>query len=318
MEGVSVIICCYNSADRLKQTLAHLAKQRVDKEIKWEVIVVDNNSTDNTTAEAQRIWNSFQKDISFTIVQEPQAGLSFARHKGVKKSAFEFVIFCDDDNWLEEDYISIAYNFLRSNERYAAVGGQSTAVFEVGVTEPEWFQEYKSGYAVGQQAEEGDVTKKGYVWGAGIAFRRSLYYTVMNNLFPSLLTDRKGNELSSGGDCEICLRFIIIGYKIYNTNKLKLEHFISSNRLTIEYREKLGKGLDDAWGILGKYYFYIACRSSKKDRIKTIVKYWLSVFKLKDLNPTEKDMASIFTRYNDNENAPVFKLMNGLRKQKVV
>ena len=47
-EGVSVVICCYNSAERLPRTLTHLAAQRVSEKLPWEVIVIDNASQDKT------------------------------------------------------------------------------------------------------------------------------------------------------------------------------------------------------------------------------------------------------------------------------
>ena len=57
MKGISIIICCYNSAKRLHETLKHLALQQVSDTIHWEVILVNNNSTDATTQIALEIWN---------------------------------------------------------------------------------------------------------------------------------------------------------------------------------------------------------------------------------------------------------------------
>lgn len=52
--GVSIVICCYNSASRLPETLQHIAEQEVAANISWEVIVVDNASTDNTQEIAKK------------------------------------------------------------------------------------------------------------------------------------------------------------------------------------------------------------------------------------------------------------------------
>ncbi len=56
MIGVSVIICCYNSSSRIIPTLQNLVKQRVPNHIPWEVIVVNNASTDNTGEVAKETW----------------------------------------------------------------------------------------------------------------------------------------------------------------------------------------------------------------------------------------------------------------------
>ncbi len=58
--GASVIVCCYNSAARLPHTLAHLAGQIVPEDFFWEIILVNNASTDNTVECATAIWNKLQ------------------------------------------------------------------------------------------------------------------------------------------------------------------------------------------------------------------------------------------------------------------
>src|ERR1700719_3404911 len=80
--GVSIVVCCFNSASRLSeafaQTLAHLAAQETTAETRWEVIVVDNASTDDTAQVAQKSWPR-QLEDSLQVVGEPRLGLSYAR-----------------------------------------------------------------------------------------------------------------------------------------------------------------------------------------------------------------------------------------------
>jgi len=316
MNGVSIIICCYNSAPRLEETLRHLANQQIKKDIHCEIIVVDNNSTDNTAVEAQRIWNSFNNAIPFKVVTEPQPGLSFARKKGVHTAEFEYIIFCDDDNWLDKNYVQIVYDFFELNGAYAAIGGKIEATFENGFIVPDWFEEYKEGYAIGQQGKDGDVTYRGLIWGAGIGFRKSVYTTIINDSFPSLLSDRKGNELSSGGDSEMCLRFIIVGYKLYYTSELKLKHFLTANRLTIPYRTKLWQGFDEAGKIISKYYQFIFITGTgyHKRKAKAVIKYWLSVVGIRKLSATDKNLLYILTNVKVAGYDPDFKLMRDLKR----
>src|SRR6187402_3359199 len=95
-EGISVIICCYNSALRIEKTLDHLAAQAVN-DISWEIILVDNASVDNTAEIARAFWNKNHADkVILNIVTEYKPGLSSARLTGVSASAYEYLILCDD------------------------------------------------------------------------------------------------------------------------------------------------------------------------------------------------------------------------------
>ena len=95
--GVSVIICCYNSSERLFETLSHLKSQKTNN-LNWEIIVVDNASTDDTFHVAEQMLRS--SGLQYQIVKEPIPGLINARLKGETVSQYEFLLYCDDDNWL--------------------------------------------------------------------------------------------------------------------------------------------------------------------------------------------------------------------------
>src|SRR5689334_12658871 len=117
MNGVSVILCCYNSATRLPQTFAHLAAQSIRREFPWEIVLVDNASTDNTKDAASDLWRKFNHPAPLKIVDQPIPGLSYARAKGVEVSQYDVIIFCDDDNWLHPDYMYEAYSIIKGDSR---------------------------------------------------------------------------------------------------------------------------------------------------------------------------------------------------------
>src|ERR1700730_6467372 len=96
--GVSVVICCHNSAQLLPQTLSHLAAQELT-DVVWEVIVIDNASTDETARVARESWPP-GNPAPMRVINEPQLGLSYARWCGFKEARYEFVCFVDDDNWV--------------------------------------------------------------------------------------------------------------------------------------------------------------------------------------------------------------------------
>lgn len=316
MNGISIIVCCYNSSLRLQPTLLHLAKQKTN--LPFEVILVDNASTDDTFLEAQKIWNSFNTPVSFKIIKEPEAGLCYARNSGINEARYEYIVFCDDDNWLMENYIQIAYNFLIKNPEYVAIGGACQAIFEAGIIVPEWFEEFNSCYAVGIQGKEGDITSKGLLWGAGITFRKSIYKKIITDSLPPLLSGRNGTKMLAGDDNEICLRFIILGYKLYYTNKLNLKHYISSKRLTIDYRTNLINGFEASNDIINRYKFYISYVSGNRsyNKIKIFLKMGLHFFKIRNMTKIDENLVSNLKTYHFNKNDECFKIIRTLVRNK--
>jgi glycosyltransferase involved in cell wall biosynthesis len=257
MKGVSVVICCYNSAAKLPETLRHLALQAIPENLQWELVIVNNNSSDQTAAIANSVWKQYAAPTTCTIVDEGTAGLSFARKKGVDIARYEYIIFCDDDNWLASDYISEAYQVLETRPTVGAVGGQSKAVTENGTVFPDWFEKHQGNYAVGKQSDvSGDITARKYLWGSGIAFRKRLFMEAYKK-HGSLLTDRTGKELSSGGDAEFSMRIILLGYRLYYQEEMLFEHYIDPSRLQVAYNDQLTAGFDHAFKVLWLYKFFI-------------------------------------------------------------
>lgn len=266
-KGVSVIICCYNSAERLPQTFVHLEKQSLSPSLVMEIIVVDNASTDNTTAIAEGFFQSLNKENVITkIVYEPQPGQMFARKKGVLEAQFDCIVFCDDDNWLNENYVLFAVELVDKDVTIGAGGGQNLPVTDAA-SYPGWFDEYKNYYGLGIPAEASrDVSHRTYVLGAGMVTRKSLFLKVFDEKYPTLLKGRDGNNLSTGDDFEYCKRLLLWDYKLYYDERLILHHFIPNERLTEEYRDRLMKGIYEAGLVLDKYDLAIKIFNKTKNK----------------------------------------------------
>src|SRR5947207_1388488 len=91
--GVSVAICSHNGEKRLAPVLAHLKVQRA-AQIPWEVIVIDNASSDRTAEVARACWADNAR-VALRLVREPQLGLSHARLRAIIEARYELVSFID-------------------------------------------------------------------------------------------------------------------------------------------------------------------------------------------------------------------------------
>jgi len=229
--GVSVVICTHNGADKLRETLIHLSKQETGT-IPWEVVIVDNASTDNTRAHSRAVWSECQEPAPFRVVHEARPGLSFARACGFASATYEYIILCDDDNWLAPNYVRQVFEIMNDNPIVGALGGNGDLVFEE--EPPEWVKKF-SVFASGPQEAASGQVRKNIVYGAGCVIRRSALNLMNAAGFRSLLTDRLGKELSSGGDYEICYGLALCGFQVWYSERLTFRHFIPKERYTENY-----------------------------------------------------------------------------------
>ena len=264
--GISVIICAHNSAERIEPTIQALA--RCKAEFPVEILLVDNNSADDTSEQAKAAWNGCSDDrFTFLIIREPQAGLSYARRAGARAALFDVIIFCDDDNWLAEDYLMNAMRIMQDPAIGAAGGCSTPAAPE---TLPPWFYTFSWGFAVGVPISriaylpDAPETERSVdaLWGAGLVARRDLIaflYTLPG--FPAL-SGRKGAELLSGEDIEISVCLACAGYKLIFSERLRFKHAIAPKRLTTAYAKRLFASFDHGFAVTGYYNKIIAAFES--------------------------------------------------------
>ena len=228
-KGVSVVICTYNGAKRIGETLKCLAGQVTDGDFPWEVILVDNDSSDNTAAIATSTWTA---EIPLNVVSERRRGITHARVKGVEQASYEYISFIDDDNWVSENWVREVYSIFSENPRVGACGGANSAVFDM--PPPVWFEKVKGCYAVGKQGSfTEDVTEtRGYLWGAGLSVRKSAWLNLLAAGFVFRSTGREGTKLSAGDDSELCLALKAAGYRLWYSDRLMLKHYMPAGRLT--------------------------------------------------------------------------------------
>ncbi|MFZ1798894.1 MAG: glycosyltransferase [Chitinophagaceae bacterium] len=232
MNGLSVIVCCYNSAYRLPETLRHLALQETN--FAWELIIVDNLSIDDTVAVAEYCWKEYATDLPLQIVPATIQGLSHAREKGVTTANYEILIFCDDDNWLDKNYLQYAFDIMQSNASIGILGGRSEGAFEI--TKPAWFDRFGQAYAIGRQfSKTGIANARTFIAGAGMVTRKSLLEKLKSCSFNFVTIGRTKSNLLSGDDAELSLAMMYMGYDLYYDERLYFIHYMTAQRLHWPY-----------------------------------------------------------------------------------
>ncbi len=242
MLGVSVVICCHNSADTLAETLRYLAAQSIADNIPWEVIIIDNASTDQTVQVALDAWPQ-QYSTHLRIVQEPKLGLIYARYRGLAEARYEVISFIDDDNWVCSSWIQTVSEIMGGHPRVGACGGQN--IPEFATPEPEWFGLSGKSYAVGSQgpASGGDITwSRARLVGAGLTIRKAAWQQLVDNGFQSMLVGCQGKTLNRGEDTELCFALVLAGWHLWYEPRLVLRHFLTADRLHWHYLRKLRRG----------------------------------------------------------------------------
>ncbi len=219
---LSIIVCVYNGENDIGRCLESLAKQSVNSDL-FEVIVVNNNSTDKTLD----IANSFFGKIkNYKVVTEINIGLSNARNRGYKEAIGEYVGYLDDDAKARADYIEKAIEII-NNEKPDIFGGP---IYPFYVTEkPEWF---KDQYEIRLEQQESGFMKGGTLSGSNIIFKKTLLENY-GGFDPNL--GMKGKNLGYGEETVLVKKAFNENKKIYYSLDLIVEHIVLEFKMNILY-----------------------------------------------------------------------------------
>lgn len=226
----SVVIPTFNRADELRKTLASLAK--INPPGMWEVIVVDNNSSDTTRQVVTEAVHDFPVPLRYVF--EPQAGRSAALNAGIKVSQGRIVATTDDDVRFEPDWLEQADTALEK-EKCDYVGGKVLPIW--GIPKPPWLSD-KGGphWAVIALQDFGpdpiEFGKRCAPLGVNLAFKREAFDRV--GLW-SVEIGRKAGTLLGQEVREWMLRARDAGLKGMYAPKMVVHHVIPQDRLQKRY-----------------------------------------------------------------------------------
>jgi len=295
-DGISLIICTYNGKDKLAKTLTAICQLEV--KCNWELLVVDNASTDGTG----NIVKELLADATFDwqLLHESNPGLIHARLCGLRAAKYATLLYCDDDNTLDKNYVQIGYEILSQNPSLGALGGCGIPVLEI--EKPAWFDTYSHSFAVGPQSNEDGVLKEypAELYGAGTFFRKEPLVNFIDKGFQSVLSGRKGATLASGEDVEWCYLIQLAGYKIGYDKGLVFEHLLPANRITWGYYLRLKAGIASGTGKLLPYHLLL---KNKKVSVLKYIWNWFKKIILATLRYFKFQILTFFKRksLDDNE-----------------
>ena len=256
-QGISIALCTYNGSKRVENTLLSILAQKGIFFSKFELLIIDNASTDNTAEVCQNILENKKFNGSYRIILEPKPGAINARLKALKEAKFKWLLICDDDNVLDENYLSKGLSILESNKQIGALGGKGIASFEI--EKPIWFDKYHSSYAVGKQNTiSGKIEKyNAALYGAGTFFNKNILKLIFETDYKALMIGPNQKNLTRGEDTEWCYLLNLLGYEIWYDESLSFIHHFNKERLTWNYYLNLKKGIASGAGLLYSYHFIL-------------------------------------------------------------
>lgn len=238
--AVSFIICTYNRASYLEDTLSSLLEFS-NTDFRYELVVIDNNSKDNTHSVAKKYRTmAARNEIELNYYKELNQGLSYARNRGIEESKARNLVFFDDDIRATKSLIPSWCTFFEQYPDAVAAGGKIHVQFDA--PRPEWMS-YFLLPLLGHH-DLGDTPKKyppnKYPFGGNMGFRKSLFEKT--GLFNTDL-GRKGKELNAAEEKELFIRIRKLSTPIYYLPNAFLYHRVDSSRLTVEFIRKQAMGL---------------------------------------------------------------------------
>ncbi|MES2701481.1 MAG: glycosyltransferase [Bacteroidota bacterium] len=227
---ISLVICTYNREKFLPQALESIRQQQFPAS-DFELVIIDNNSTDNTAAISKK-FIADNPNLTVRYFFETNKGLSFARNRGLKEAAAPVLSYIDDDVILSPAYLQEMAGFFSQHPNACGAGGKVIPKYESG-QEPPWMSKYLAGFVgkvdYGTAIKQYDQTMK-YPAGCNMTYTKDI------------LTKAGGfnNDLTFRSDDKyIFFKVKEQSAEIYYLPGAYLHHYIDAHRVTFDNFRKL-------------------------------------------------------------------------------
>ena len=238
MFNLSIVICTYNGKQRLPLVFDRLRSQINTDTVQWEILIVDNNSTDGTADWAIQLQTDWATDSRLPKIHylfERSQGTAFARQCGLMAAQGTWIAFLDDDNLPHAEWVNAIETFTQQHPNVGAFHGQTLGDYEM--TPPPNFDRIAPFWAIAGGRKERCYTtdpnatrKRLLPPGAGIVVQRKVWLdhvpTELN------LVGRVGTSMVCGEDIEAMGYLSRAGFEIWYTPQMRIDHRIKADRLT--------------------------------------------------------------------------------------
>ncbi|HEY9646790.1 MAG TPA: hormogonium polysaccharide biosynthesis glycosyltransferase HpsE [Chroococcidiopsis sp.] len=240
MVDITIAIPTYNGEHRLPELLERLRSQINIQDISCEVVVVDNNSRDDTASVVQSYQSAFPYPLRYCL--ETRQGAAFARKRAVREANGHLVGFLDDDNLPSLTWVAEAYAFGQAHPEAGAYGSQIHGEFEV--PPPANFERIRPFFAI---TERGSIplryeqNKLVLPPSAGLVVRKQAW---LDNVPPQpILSGRVDDCMVTGEDLEAIIQIQRSGWEIWYNPRMELTHKIPRGRLDRAYLLSFFRGI---------------------------------------------------------------------------
>jgi GT2 family glycosyltransferase len=251
---LSVIVCTHNPRqDYFQQCVDALRQQTLPYE-QWQILLVDNQSAQPLAGRVDLSWHP-----TASTVREETLGLTATRMRGIRESKGGLLVFVDDDNVLDPDFLEVAQRTMAERPFLGSWSGQCRPSFES--PPPEWTRRYWGNLVI--REFDHDIWSnlprlpESMPCGAGLCVRREValrYVELHESGKRPFQFDRNGKSLLSGGDNDLAACACDLGLGVGLIASLKLTHLISPQRLTLDYLARLAEGIQYSGALLDYFW----------------------------------------------------------------
>jgi glycosyltransferase involved in cell wall biosynthesis len=237
----TVSIPTYNGAKRLPKVLDLLLNQTGVENLNWEIIIIDNNSKDDTNKISEYYQKLSNKNFSVRYFLEKEQGIAFARMRAINEARGEFIAFIDDDNLPANDWVLQSYLFGKEHPQAGAWSGQIHGNFEVNP--PKDFARIQAFLAIREHGLKPylfDADNLRLPPGAALVVRKQAWCESVPEqlVFKGRLT----KLMVAGDDTEALLYLHKEGWEIWYNPAMHIDHQIPHWRLEKDYLLVLARG----------------------------------------------------------------------------
>jgi glycosyltransferase involved in cell wall biosynthesis len=234
---ITVAICTWNRAKLLDQTLTEMRKLRIPFGVEWELLVVNNNCSDETDVVVAR----HQPYLPLRLLHETKQGHSHARNCAISAAKGQLLIWTDDDVLVDPDWLTHYVQVSRDWPDISYFGGTVEGWFES--EPPRWMRrhlkELNGLFVITYRENDIRPLNPGEgVMGANMAFRTEI---LRRNPFDTTL-GRSRSVIIGADDTEIQQRLRGLGHQGLWVGPARVRHFIPSSRLTTDYAGRWYRG----------------------------------------------------------------------------